>query len=656
EFRERVNQHVASLDGIDFEKTLYYFSCLQMEMHKAGMELCRKHRENCGGNVIWMFADAYTGFTRTIVDYYLREKPAYYALKRACAALLVTAEDLGDQIEISAVNDSGKPFAGELEIEIVTFDGQVRHTENKKVTVAPDSAEVFITLSADLLQERESEFLLMRLVSEGAAVCENRFFFNSLRKLKFPLADVQVEFDDKERVSKLEFSSQMYARNICINIAGESIPEDNCFDLFPGRKKSVFLNKPAAADEITIDWENRQINPEQLLKKNISSSELYAGCLNKISFEIFNPDSENDLVMKLSAFDQSGSCLHEDSDLILSAGESRVVDLQVLAPGLSINNPEYSVKIKVEYKDKSACFTIPMRVVPPLSVGFAEDSVIYKNLSENSITAGLYHSVESCDGRLIGEKKDYSFAAGEELSVPVNLSENIFAWSGYAALQGDWGEFNSGFSMPAVMELPEDIKLEELAEGTPLKAYPVTGRTLSLCGRSGYILTSDSKSSVCRIFGGFEGEIRLFLSYDKKNINIECFLAGEKFTKAPVKTPSRGASLEAGLALSNDPAFEACLSMNDGAGFAALRKIAGEKNTSVFNNLSHFACSSPETELLYLRFSVKWSWIDPGYGPQSGDKVKCAFVFNSADSRGLSLYGGIIGKKDISSYGDIVLK
>ena len=57
-------------------------------MMRAEFESARRDRPNNGGTMMWMFNDCWPTSNWSIIDYYRRPKPSYYAAKRACAPLL----------------------------------------------------------------------------------------------------------------------------------------------------------------------------------------------------------------------------------------------------------------------------------------------------------------------------------------------------------------------------------------------------------------------------------------------------------------------------------------------------------------------------------------------------------------------------------------
>jgi len=60
----------------------------------------------------------------TIVDYYLRKKPAYHPVRRALAPVTVVVAEEGEQVVVFGVNDTADDWRGALRFGVFTLAGK----------------------------------------------------------------------------------------------------------------------------------------------------------------------------------------------------------------------------------------------------------------------------------------------------------------------------------------------------------------------------------------------------------------------------------------------------------------------------------------------------------------------------------------------------
>ena len=160
--RELFGESVTSIDAY-----LPLSQYLQAENLRYGVESNRRRAPGCSGTIIWQLNEPWpNSHCTTAVDYYLRPKLAYYAVKRAyapvAASLRYEGPILADGIlRATAHVMSDGPFTGTLQIAVIDPAGKLWHTERHHVAnqgpvaklafplpaAAPDVAICVLTLS-----------------------------------------------------------------------------------------------------------------------------------------------------------------------------------------------------------------------------------------------------------------------------------------------------------------------------------------------------------------------------------------------------------------------------------------------------------------------------------------------------------------------------
>lgn len=151
--------------AFDMESYVYYTQVMQAEVLSAAYRLWRrewrgKGREYTAGALVWQINDCWPTTSWAIVDYFLRPKPAYFAVARELAPFTVgmarkdvqTKEDkysdarfkIEQTLEIWGNNSA--PTEKQCTLDVVAFDlqeGVVVEQFTKAVTLAANSSTEF---------------------------------------------------------------------------------------------------------------------------------------------------------------------------------------------------------------------------------------------------------------------------------------------------------------------------------------------------------------------------------------------------------------------------------------------------------------------------------------------------------------------------------
>ena len=220
---------------------------LQAEGLRTAIEHFRRRKFTCSGSLFWMFNDCWPAVSWSVVDYYGRRKPAFYAVKRAYQPVLVSIRDDRTHLSLWVVNDTPEPVEGTLEHGLMNFsspyDAEVR---SEPFRVGPNEASCITSVPMPTAA-LEWKFYFARLEVGGAYIAQNRFFFTTFKGIRWPQV---TPFWTLEAVEGLDHSIRIgaacYAWAVRIELPDGVVPEDNYFDLFPGDEKTVRLKGPAS--------------------------------------------------------------------------------------------------------------------------------------------------------------------------------------------------------------------------------------------------------------------------------------------------------------------------------------------------------------------------------------------------------------------------
>ena len=160
----------AFADGADRIRKLQLLQC---EWVRISMELQRRHKGFTGGMLYWMYNDCWPAAAGwSLIDYYARPKPAYYAFARAVSPVIVSLEENGGTVKAVLVNDLRRPVSGSGVLSACNVaDGSEAVLARFSFTAAADSAETVCTLPPAVWQSSvgKDTVLLCDTVTDGGS-------------------------------------------------------------------------------------------------------------------------------------------------------------------------------------------------------------------------------------------------------------------------------------------------------------------------------------------------------------------------------------------------------------------------------------------------------------------------------------------------------
>ncbi|KAJ3289893.1 hypothetical protein HK104_007145 [Borealophlyctis nickersoniae] len=225
-----------------------------------------KGREYCGGALVWQINDCWPVTSWATVDYYLRPKASYYAIKRELRSVTVgmirikrrtpdnSSSGLsGDSsiVELWASNSTLQVH--NLTLRISSFelmDGRLLHEESRAVTLESNQST---ELGSLVVPEGDQVVVQAQLIRDGSVISRVANWPEPFKYLSFPPnPEVQLTVvGDIIRVSALKPVKGVY---LTVESAKDDIQfDDNLLDLVPGDEQLVTA---AGLDgkKLTVRW------------------------------------------------------------------------------------------------------------------------------------------------------------------------------------------------------------------------------------------------------------------------------------------------------------------------------------------------------------------------------------------------------------------
>ena len=253
----------ATFGEIDsLQKYVKYGQAVHAEMMRAEFESARRDRPNNGGTMMWMFNDCWPTSNWSIIDYYGRPKPSYYAARRACSTHLPIIFERGGQVEFFFSNDGRE----ECDVKVVYgqegMDGSRTWSNTKSLTAEPCGTVRLHALERKGLDLQPGEYLFISAWVGGYPLPKVTYFPDMWRDIPWPVPNVRMDIVEQPKTRfgaliRVRLTADKYARFLHLALPEEAGPfwiDDNFFDL-PARcsqEVTIRSDKPIDPNAIQV--------------------------------------------------------------------------------------------------------------------------------------------------------------------------------------------------------------------------------------------------------------------------------------------------------------------------------------------------------------------------------------------------------------------
>jgi beta-mannosidase len=219
---------------------------------------------HCGGALVWQLNDTWPVTSWSIVDYFLRRKPAYYAMARVLAPLAIgirrehhdwsvthAREPKIQTWEIWAVSSRPEEVIADVEIEFVSVatGKQIKEKVLKRhIRVEPNGTTNIMAGQINNIDE-EAHVLAAKLWINGAIVARDTDWPQPLKYLPFHKRNVRVEVQG----SKMHVSVDRPVKCLVFEEREGCHLSDSAIDVIPGDPQVIEILGLKPEDE-PLSW------------------------------------------------------------------------------------------------------------------------------------------------------------------------------------------------------------------------------------------------------------------------------------------------------------------------------------------------------------------------------------------------------------------
>ncbi|KAJ4132320.1 hypothetical protein NW754_015135 [Fusarium falciforme] len=206
----------------------------------------------CGGVLVWQLNDCWPGISWAIVDYFLRKKPAFYAIARALEPLAVAVErDHHDWSVCHARPAKKSPFSvwtvnsqrevkGDVEVRFIsvkTGNDIKDKILRKDVAITGNGTTEALSGEVDNGKE-EPHVIAVRLLVDGVCVSRSVDWPQPMKYLDLSERNVKVDVSDGQYV----ITAQRPTKGVVLEEVDGVTLSDNCVDIVPGDEVRIAIS------------------------------------------------------------------------------------------------------------------------------------------------------------------------------------------------------------------------------------------------------------------------------------------------------------------------------------------------------------------------------------------------------------------------------
>ena len=218
----------------------------------------RQNMRDCGGVLIWKWADTWPSICYSVVDYNEFKKGAWYTVKRAMSprSLMVRNED--GNLSVWYLNDLVKVKEQQVDCQLKRCDGTLVQNWSVKVNAMGNSATKVVDLGIKREKYMDGNYYLKVSVVNNPEIDPYYYIPSYMSSLKNKVANVNVSVERKS-VGKaiLNFTADEFTPYILITANNPYLNlSDNCFFMEKGEKREIEITAPEGElwGDFTYTW------------------------------------------------------------------------------------------------------------------------------------------------------------------------------------------------------------------------------------------------------------------------------------------------------------------------------------------------------------------------------------------------------------------
>ncbi|KAF2277282.1 beta-mannosidase precursor [Westerdykella ornata] len=218
----------------------------------------------CGGALVWQLNDCWPVTSWSIVDYFLRKKPAYYAMRRVLAPVAVAVKRAhfdwsvvharvpkSSDYEVWVASNQPTELTGTVELRFISISTGTEIKERvvkKDIRIVANGTTDVLSGTIDNVNE-EPHVLAARIWVDGKIVSRDVDWPQPLKYLRFDDRGVEVE----RHGNRIYIRARRPTKGLVFEERSGVLVDDSAIDVVPGDEQVIRV-RGLAPDDAMLGW------------------------------------------------------------------------------------------------------------------------------------------------------------------------------------------------------------------------------------------------------------------------------------------------------------------------------------------------------------------------------------------------------------------
>jgi len=178
-------------------KSMHEFAYLTQVAQAHGLPRMATHfrnrMEECGGVLMWKWADTWPSIVYSIIDMEEFRKPAFYTVKRAFAPVALMINNTSDHLTVNYLNDLQKLTNQRVRCRLMKADGSLVKEWSNTVDFSENSSGIAIDPNININDYRTGEYYIKIWVENNTSVYPYYYFPADMIQFKQKKGNIDVK-------------------------------------------------------------------------------------------------------------------------------------------------------------------------------------------------------------------------------------------------------------------------------------------------------------------------------------------------------------------------------------------------------------------------------------------------------------------------------
>lgn len=153
----------------------------------------RNNMKECGGVLMWKWADTWPSVEYNVIDLYEFKKPAYYSVKRAMSPTALIVNNKNNMLTVNYLNDIQEVADQQVRCRLMKSDGSLVKEWSCMVDFDANTSGMAIDLGININDYRTGDYYLKSWIANNESVDACYYFPADMVKFKQKPSDVKIE-------------------------------------------------------------------------------------------------------------------------------------------------------------------------------------------------------------------------------------------------------------------------------------------------------------------------------------------------------------------------------------------------------------------------------------------------------------------------------